>query len=146
MFKALAPLAATWLVPTAVLDEIAVKSPIEPFLRDLSISSQMLEASIAQIDPFVAAWDLGRGESEVITLALSRAETGAVLDDSLARKCAKVLEVPLIGTLGLILKATRENLIPNARLAIGRLLSVGLYAGPETIASLLKRIGEHPTH
>jgi len=146
LLKALAPLAATWLVPTAVLEEIAVKSPLEPLLRDLSISSQMLEVNIAQIDPFVAAWDLGRGESEVITLALSRAETGAVLDDSQARKCAKVLEVPLIGTLGLILKATRENLIPSARLAIERLLSVGLYADPETIASLLKRIGEQPTH
>lgn len=71
LLKALAPLATTWLVPSAVLEEIAVKGPVEPLLRDLSISSQILEVSIAQIEPFVAAWDLGRGESEVITLALS---------------------------------------------------------------------------
>jgi predicted nucleic acid-binding protein len=146
LLKPLAPLAGTWLVPSAVLKEIAVRSPVEPFFRDLSASSQMLEINVAQIHSFVAAWDLGQGESEVITLALNRGETGVVLDDSQARKCAKVLEVPLIGTLGLILKARRENLIPSAKFAIEHLLSVGLYADPETIAALLKSIGEHPTH
>ena len=92
---------------------------------------------------FVAGWDLGGGESEVITVALSQPGTGTVLDDSQARKCAKLLNIPLIGSLGLILRARRENLIPLAKPAIERLISVGLYIDPKTIAEVLAIDGEH---
>ena len=41
-------------------------------------------------------WDLGDGESEVLTIALQKRNATVVFDDLLARKCAKLLEMPLI--------------------------------------------------
>jgi len=39
------------------------------------------------IDPLVAAWDLGQGESAVLSFALKNAEYWAVMDDREARRC-----------------------------------------------------------
>ena len=50
------------------------------------------------------SWDLGEGESEVLTIALQKGNATVVLDDLLARKCAKLLKVPLIGSIGLLVK------------------------------------------
>jgi predicted nucleic acid-binding protein len=50
----------------------------------------------------IAAWDLGQGESEVLTLALEKDGAFVVLDDLQARKCAALFDIPLIGSIGLI--------------------------------------------
>jgi predicted nucleic acid-binding protein len=146
LLKTIGPLADTWIVTNGVLQEVAVKSSVDLYLRDLSIGSQVLRVDVAEIDHFVASWDLGRGEGEVITVALSQPGTGTVLDDSHARKCAKILEIPLIGSVGLILRAKRENLIPLARPSIERLISVGLFIDSKTISQVLRAVGELPVH
>ncbi len=53
---------------------------------------------------------------------------------------------PLIGSVCLIARAKRENLIPFAKPAIDKLISVGLYIDPEVIVRVLRAIGEHPVH
>lgn len=146
LLKVIAPLADRWIVPEGVLKEVAAKSPIDLFLRALTSCSQVQRVDVPAMNPDVAGWDLGRGESEVITVTLSHPGSGAVLDDSQARKCAKVMDIPLIGSVGLIAWARRENLIPLAEPAIERLISVGLYIDPEIIVQVLKAIGEHPVH
>ncbi|GAG57371.1 unnamed protein product [marine sediment metagenome] len=67
------------------------------------------------INPLVANWNLGQGESEVITLAIEEGST-AVLDDLQARKCATVLNVKLMGTLGLLLLSKRKGVVKMKRL------------------------------
>ncbi len=135
LLKSISPLAETWIVPGAVIRELTIKSSLAAYLTDLSDSSQVLRVDVPGIDSVVAGWDLGRGESEVISLGLRQPGTGVVLDDLQARKCARVMEVPLIGSLGLILRARRENLIPFAKPAIEKLVSVGLYVDPEICPS-----------
>lgn len=56
------------------------------------------------------------------------------------------MDIPLIGSVGLIVRAKKENLIPHAGPAIERLISVGLYMDPDIIAQVLRAIGEHPIH
>ncbi|MFZ0930894.1 MAG: DUF3368 domain-containing protein [Syntrophobacteraceae bacterium] len=146
LLKSIAPLADTWIVPGGVIQEVTFKSPLDLYMSDLSISSKVLRIDVPGINRLVAGWDLGRGESEVITVALSQPGTGVVLDDSQARKCAKVMDIPLIGSVGLIARAKRENLIPFAKPAIDKLISVGLYIDPEIIVRVLRAIGEHPVH
>ena len=143
LLKTIAPLAHTWIVPGGVIQEVAVKSPVDLYLNDLSAGSQAMSVDVPEIDHFIAGWDLGRGESEVITVALNQPGTGVVLDDSQARKCVKVIDIPLIGSIGLIARAKRENLIPLAKPAIEKLLSVGLYMDSEIIEEMLRAIGEH---
>lgn len=90
-----------------------------------------------KINPSIAAWDLGRGESEVLTLALEKAGTGVVLDDLQARKCAALFDISLIGSLGLILSAKRKGLLKLAKPEIERLKAVGLYIDPIMLARIL---------
>lgn len=145
LLKEISPLAETWMIPSCVIQEVAVKSPIASYIADLSAASEILQMSIVGIAPVVAGWDLGPGESEVISLALKKPpQSGVVLDDLQARKCAKTLCIPVIGTLGLVLKAKRKNLIPLVEPAIERLISVGLYIDPKIIVDLLMAVGEYP--
>jgi predicted nucleic acid-binding protein len=101
-----------------------------------------MREKISVIDPSVAAWDLGQGESEVLTLALRKSGTGVVLDDLQARNCASLFNIPLIGSLGLIVLAKRKGLVPLAKPGIKRLIAVGLYINPATLTQILAGIGE----
>ena len=65
-----------------------------------------------------------------------------VLDDLQARKCAVVFEIPLIGSLGLIVLAKRCDLLPLAKPAFDRLDSLGFYIDPKIINEILIAIGE----
>lgn len=85
---------------------------------------------------------MGRGESEVLTLALEKAGTGVVLDDLQARKCAALFDISLIGSLGLILLAKRKGLINLAKPEIERLKAVGLHIDSGMLTRILNRIGE----
>lgn len=85
---------------------------------------------------------MGRGESEVLTLALEKAGTGVVLDDLQARKCAALFDISLIGSLGFILLAKRKGLINLAKPEIERLKAVGLHIDSGMLTRILNRIGE----
>ena len=55
------------------------------------------------------AWDLGAGESASLSLALERPGSWVVLDDKLARQAAQNLDLPLLGTAGILLRAKRAG-------------------------------------
>ncbi|HYW83217.1 MAG TPA: DUF3368 domain-containing protein, partial [Spirochaetia bacterium] len=59
-------------------------------------------------------WGLGPGETAVLGVALERAHCTAVLDDASARACARAFDIPLIGTLGVVLRARQRGVIPSA--------------------------------
>ncbi len=59
-------------------------------------------------EPTVQMWDLGAGETAVLIYALLHEGWRAVVDEGVARRCAYALGIPLIGTLGIILRA-RQN-------------------------------------
>lgn len=101
-----------------------------------------MQEKVPQIHPSIAAWDLGRGESEVLTLALRRPGTGVVLDDLQARKCAALFDIPLIGSLGLIVLAKRKRLLNLAKPEIERLIAVGLHIDSAMLTRILVKIGE----
>lgn len=55
------------------------------------------------------ASDLGPGESEVLALALERPGATVILDDGTGRRCARLLGIPLMGTLGVLVAAKRRG-------------------------------------
>jgi predicted nucleic acid-binding protein len=85
--------------------------------------------------------DSEKGESAVIASALDL-RTGVVLDDRTARRCARALGLPLIGTLGVIVRAKQRGVIQAAAPIIRAVLDAGLYYGDEGVARLLAGIGE----
>lgn len=91
---------------------------------------------------FVAAWDLGAGESSVISLAETIPESIVVLDDLAARRCAEALHLKLIGTLGLLLMAKKIGVIDSIRDSMSAIVDAGLFISPKHLAEVLKRAGE----
>lgn len=89
----------------------------------------------------VASWNLGAGETQVITHCLSGASV-AVLDDGEARACAQAHTLPLVGTLGIILRARKRNLVPAARPLIEQILTAGSHLNRELVEQALKQVGE----
>ena len=90
----------------------------------------------------VANWDLGKGESAIIGWVLANPGFEAVLDDRAARRCAKVLGIPICGTLGVLLVARQNALIANLGEMIARLQGEGFYISEPLILAALRSAGE----
>ena len=88
------------------------------------------------------AWDLGAGETAVISYALAKPGWTAILDDGAARRCARSLSVPLKGTLGIILLAKRRGLITAAAPVLEAIRQRGFRLDERLIAAALKELGE----
>jgi len=130
------------IVPDAVAQEVRVKPEGERSLDELLAYSSVRVAAPVAVPHEVEVWDLGRGESEVLAVALVEAASRAVVDDLEARRCGQALGVDVIGTLGVVLRAKREGLLPAARPTMAHLREVGLYVADDLIDRVLGYLGE----
>ncbi len=135
-------LAEEIVVPREVVREVDVKPDGAKIREQLDALDVARIESGLLVPSHVSAWDLGSGESAVLTHAEQIGESRAVLDDLDARRCAKALGVPVIGTLGVVLRAKRLGLIDAARPIISALRTVGLYVSDDLIQSVLARLKE----
>lgn len=130
------------IIPESVVREIGAKPEGEGTLAAIaSLSGARVEDDIP-VPSDLAAWSLGRGESQVLALAETTPGCRAVLDDLEARRCAQSMRLPLIGTIGVVLRAKRRGVIPAARPVIEHLRRVGLYASDALIEQALAHLGE----
>ncbi len=90
----------------------------------------------------VAEWSLGRGEAAVIAVALQRGRCVAVLDDALARRCARTLGVPVVGTLGAVLMAKRHGRIESAAGVLRALRDADFFLDDATVSAAVLLVGE----
>jgi predicted nucleic acid-binding protein len=93
------------VVPETVLLEIQVHGPDDPTMKAIHEVEWLKLACVSEVDPAIDAWDHGPGESGVLTLAASEQGAWAVIEDREARRCARTLNIPVIGTLGLVFLA-----------------------------------------
>lgn len=100
-----------------------------------------IERKNVEIKPLIASWNLGDGESEAITFAMENSEYG-ILDDLQARKCATLLNWPLMGSLGIIVRAKKEGLLEVVKPTFEKLIASGLYVDRQLIEKVLTSIGE----
>ena len=124
------------LVPSGVFEEITAKDDVA--------STQLLNISWIQrvevntIAPVVAAWDLVKGESQVLSLALKNSDCAAIVDDRAARRCGQALSINTLETGGLLILAKRRGLIPSISPGIQALRDAGLWLS-DTLVNLLKQ-------
>lgn len=130
---------AVW-VPEAVVREVAAGPSDAGQAESLAFSQKQVVSDIP-VPPAIQAWDLGAGESQVLAYCLADRHL-AVLDDGEARGAAQVLSVPVIGTLGIVLRARRAGLVPAARPLVERLLECGSYLSSELVRQALAKVGE----
>jgi predicted nucleic acid-binding protein len=90
--------------PPSVVDEIA-HAP--DWLLVQAVSNQaVLRALRTQLD---------EGESAVIALAAELENSVVVLDDKKARRVARQMGLSVVGTVGLLLRAKREHMVPEVK-------------------------------
>ena len=90
----------------------------------------------------IAAWDLGRGESAVFSLAMKETKCWAVVDDLAARRCAQAFGIRTLGTGGVLVLAKRRGLIDSVKDRVQRLFDAGLYLSDSVVQLLISEAGE----
>jgi predicted nucleic acid-binding protein len=90
----------------------------------------------------ILSWDLGPGETQVITQAIMNGADRVVIDDLEGRRCAKAMGLAIIGTLGIVGRAKAAGLIERAAPVIQRLQETGLYVSDDIVQRLLREVGE----
>ncbi len=134
-------LASSQAVPRSVIREVEVGADQDAAANQaLNWARERMVPDIA-LPLWVANWDLGAGESQVIAHCLTEPSV-AVLDDGEARSCAQSRDIPLIGTLGIVLRARKQGLIPAARPLVEQIAAAGSFLHRSLIESVLAQVGE----
>ena len=95
------------------------------------------------LDAFViAAAGLGRGELEAMALYKRLHADRLLLDDSRARKVARLNGVQVVGSAGVLLLAKSEGLIPLVLPLLERVRTAGIYLSDTLVAEVLRLAGE----
>jgi predicted nucleic acid-binding protein len=74
---------------------------------------------------------IDKGESSAIALALEIPESTLILDDIKARKIAQGLGLNFTGTIGIIIKAKLQNIIPSIEPIIEKIKQTNFRISPE---------------
>ncbi len=134
----LTQLADDVLVPVAVVTEL-LDAPADDPARQAMERGWGKRIPSVTIPVGVLEWGLGAGEASVLAATLQHREHTAVLDDAQGRKCARALGIPVIGTLGIVLRAKRQGYLASASEAMQTLRAAGLYLDDDTIALAMQR-------
>lgn len=129
------------VVPQAVAEEIKDGQINDP-ARQAIINGKFTIVDIVP-SPRISAWDLGEGETAVLSYALKESGWTTILDDAAARKCARSFNLPLKGTLAVIILAKQHDVIPSASDLLRSLLENGFRLDERIIRESLSRtVGE----
>jgi uncharacterized protein len=121
-------------IPPAVRQEVFASRPVPTWLVEVPISQPLA--------PHMVSPRLGAGEREAIALALEIKATELILDDLLARRLAKTLNIPLIGTLGILLRAKQQGLIQDIKPLLEALQNHEFHISERLFVNLLVAAGE----
>ena len=125
-------------IPQAVVNELAeglalgISLPDVTSLSWLKIEVTEVAASLQKIS------ELGSGEKEALTLALSREDSLVIVDDGLARNYAKQFDIKVTGTLGILLKAKQLGYLDSLAPVLNQLESLGFHLASSTRMNVLQ--------
>lgn len=130
------------VIPRPVADELLRGPEDDPARR--AIEGSIFKIVETPAPPAqVQAWDLGQGETAVLSYALAHPQWVAVLDDGAARRCARSLSLLITGTLAVVLLAKQYGLIASAAQVLHDLRSADFRLDDKTIRDSLERtVGE----
>lgn len=129
-------------IPEAVSDEI-IRGDDTASQKLLDYRKNRLKICSVKIVEDVLVWNLGNGETEVLSFAFeNKSKSTALIDDRAARKCAETLNLKTLGTGGILILAKKRGLIENVAVELKNLQSAGLWISDEIVNTILKRAGE----
>jgi predicted nucleic acid-binding protein len=119
-------LASEIMIPSEVAREIQDGPIDDPGRSWLNGAGASRVRDPGPVSPIVAAWDLGAGESQVLSWAYAHPEFEAIVDDRAARTCAAALAIRARGTLGVVLLAKEEGKLALAIPILEQIRAAGL--------------------
>lgn len=82
------------------------------------------------------------GEASAIALAIEMSECTIILDDYKARKVAEKLGLTITGTIGVLVKAKLNGVIPSIMVYLDKIRKTDFYISDELYAKALQEAGE----
>ena len=130
------------IVPEIVAAEINVRGKNDPAAQAIANTAWLTVTQTPPVPPAIQAWGLGPGESAVLTWAQAHVGSEAIIDDLAGRRCAAAFNIPVRGTLGLVLVAKQRGRIASARQVLEQLRQSGMYLSNQVMNDALALIGE----
>lgn len=139
----LAQLFGTILIPQTVYHEVVIAGAGKPGAQAVA-NAAWIQTRVVRDRRAVKALmnngGLDQGESEALVLAQELQATLLLLDDLAARQLAQ--QMPITGTLGVLLLAKRQGLIPLVRPYLDALLAAGSYLDQPLYQLVIQLAGE----
>lgn len=130
------------VVPAAVATEIGQYGETDVTAAALAQTEWLVVVETPPVPEIIQSWDLGAGESAVLTWGYVNPNTEVIVDDLAARRCATTLGIPVRGTLGLVLTAKQRGTIGAARPVLEQLRLSGMYLSDRVMERALALVGE----
>ena len=130
------------IVPQAVATEIQAYGNTDITAQMLAKTDWLVVTQTPAIPAVIQSWDLGAGESEVLSWGYHHSNTEVIIDDLAARRCAQALGIAVRGTLGLVLTAKQRGVISEARPVLEQLRLSGMYLSERLMNQVLMSVGE----
>ena len=130
------------IIPNGVAMEILKGPPGDKAKTWLKSEGKKYQKNIGPINLKVAAWDLGPGENEVISHCYSNPQYTAIIDDSVAKKCARSLSFKVKGTLALLILAKKAGLVTEVKPVMDRMIEAGFRMNSTLYKDILEIVNE----
>ncbi len=130
----------TVVVAQSAFDEVTKSAHADRAKAAVSGAKWLTRKSCGGVQSSIQAWDLGRGESEVLGLGLQFPEAIMVLDDLAARRCALAHGLIVIGTLGVLVKAHRLGHVVDPLQALDELRQCGMWLSDAVVRQFREAI------
>jgi predicted nucleic acid-binding protein len=130
------------IIPQPVAIEILAGPDTYPAISAV-VSGHFTFADSPKPPDELLAWDLGLGETSVLAHALADSTWTAIVDDGAARRCARSFDIPVKGTLAIVVLAKQRGLISSAAGILKQLVSDGFHTDERVVREVLERsVGE----
>lgn len=131
-----------FVVPKVVAAEIQAYGESDVTAQALAKTEWLMIRETPPVPTLIQSWDLGPGESAVLSWGNAYGGTEVIIDDLTARHCAKALQIPVKGTLGVVLLAKQRGVISKARPVLETLKQSGMYLSDNVMNEALKIVNE----
>jgi predicted nucleic acid-binding protein len=130
------------LLPPAVYREVMVGGRSKIGVTELQNAVWLRQVALTDPRRADLLVDLDTGEAEAIALAQERNADLLLLDERLGRRYARRAGIPITGTLGVLLRAKQEGMIPQIRPLVEQMQKGGIRLGGELVANVYRLANE----
>lgn len=131
------------IIPEAVYRELSVKTEsVCKKAVDSSLDWIRVDKIQNQLAKSMYKTQLHDGEVEVMILSKEIDADVVIIDDANAKKHAKYLDLPVTGTLGILIKAKQKGYIEKLKPILDQMVQNGIYISQRLIRMCLEQAGE----